>query len=233
LDVPDEANVMWYDLDVENGGSAYLWLLGNGPDSTSDTVFVSVNGGPDQVVTLAPAAWAWTRAATAFDLLAGKQTLKIKASKPGAQLDRIWLTSDGEAAAPDGLGAASPDKCGKGQVPEPVNGDGAGMGDGSGGFGGVAAGDPESQTPVDVGVGVVSMGTGGAGTGAAGSAGADTPFGSDGAAVTAAGSDEGCGCRMGASSQPESQTLGFFGILSALSVAAARRSRRNGSRRFR
>ena len=238
-DIPDEANVMWYDLDVEKGGSAYLWLLGNGPSSTSDTVFVSINGGPDQVVALAPAAWAWTRAEAAFDLPAGKQTLKIKASKPGAQLDRIWLTSNAEAAAPDGLGAASPDTCSRGQVPGPVNVGSAGTGGGYGGYGGLAPGDPEAQAPAGVaglGVGAGGAGadaTGSAGAGAAGSASADTPAGSEGTAITAASSNGGCGCRMGASSQPESQTLGLFGILSALSVAAARRSPRIGSRRLR
>ena len=67
---------------------------GQRPDERSDTVFVSVNGGPDQVVTLSPAAWGWTRAESALNLPAGKQTLKIKAAKPGAQLDRIWLTGD-------------------------------------------------------------------------------------------------------------------------------------------
>jgi hypothetical protein len=229
LDVPDEANVMWYDLDVEKGGSAYLWLLGNGPSSISDTVFVSVNGGPDQVVTLAPAAWAWTRAEAALDLPVGKQTLKLKASKPGAQLDRIWLTSNGEAAAPDGLGAAPPHTCSNGQVPGPVNAGSAGMGAGDGGFSGVVPGDPEAQAPTGVGV----VGAGGADTGAAGSASADTPVGSGATAITAASPNGGCSCRMGASSQPEAQTLGFCGILSALSVAVARRSSRIGSRRFR
>ncbi len=221
-DVPDEGNVMWYDLDVAKAGSAYLWLLGNGPAKTSDTVFVSVNGGPDQVVTLAPAAWGWTRAETAFKLPVGKQTLKIKAAKAGAQLDRMWLTSDAAATAPAGLGAAAPDTpCSKGQVFVPPNGGSGGTG-GAGGAGMAAGGS----------AGLVA-GSGGTSAGPTAGVGPTAGANSGGTTAKAARSDEGCGCRTVSSSNPGAETLGLFGMLSALWVAAARRSSRIGSRRFR
>jgi MYXO-CTERM domain-containing protein len=220
VDVPDEGNVMWYDLDVAKGGTAYLWALGNGPATTSDTLFVSVNGGADQIVTLTPAAWGWTRAKTALNLPTGKQTLKIKAAKAGAQLDRIWLTSDDAAPAPADLGAAAPDTpCSKGQVFEPPNG-GSG---GTGGSGGAATAAGASGGGVPAGGGASA--TGGSPTAGVNSGGMT--------AKTAPPKEEGCGCRTVSSSEPGPEMLGLFGMLSALWVAAARRPSRIGSRRFR
>jgi len=137
-DAPDEGNVLWYDLDVKTAATASLWLLGNGPSTSSNTFFVSVNGGADQVVTLSPAAWGWTKATTALTLPVGKQTLKIKAAKPGAQLDKLWLTGDANAAAPTGLGGTVPDvACSKGQPPQTGAG-GAGGGGALTGSGGAS-----------------------------------------------------------------------------------------------
>jgi cytochrome c peroxidase len=222
-DVPDEADVMWYDLDVETGGSVYLWVLGNGPTNASDTVFVSINGGPDQVVTLAPAAWAWTRAESALDLPAGEQTLKIKAAKPGALLDRIWLTSDGAALAPEGLGDAAPDSaCSQGPMSDPGSGGGSG---GTGATIGTGADEAGLGSPVPA--------FGGAGAGAAGGAGAASGAGagaegdSVGTTAEAARANDGCGCRMvSANAAGGSERLGVFGLLSALCVVAVRRSSR-------
>jgi hypothetical protein len=216
VDAPDEGNVMWYDLDVGQGGSGYLWVLGNGPASTSDTVFVSVNGGPDQAVTLTPAAWGWSRGKTALNLPRGKQTLKIKAAKAGAQLDRIWLTSDANATAPDGLGAAAPDTpCSKGQVLEPPNG-----GSGAGGSAGAGMAEAGSAGHVAGGSGTV----GGAGPMAGAGPVSGTSAGGTTANTSAA--EHGCDCRTVLSSQPASDRPGLWGVLSGLGVAWARRSRR-------
>lgn len=216
VDAPDEGNVMWYDLDVGQAGSGYLWVLGNGPASTSDTVFVSVNGGPDQVVTLTPAAWGWSRGKTALNLPRGKQTLKIKAAKAGAQLDRIWLTSDANATAPDGLGAAAPDTpCSKGQVLEPPNG-----GSDAGGSAGAGMAEAGSAGHVAGGSGTV----GGAGPLAGAGPVAGTSAG--GTTVNTSAAEHGCDCRTVLSSQPASDRPGLWGVLSGLGVAWARRSRR-------
>jgi cytochrome c peroxidase len=209
-DDPDEGNVMWYDLNVSQEASVYLWLLGNGPSGTSDTVFVSVNGGPDQLVQLAAGAWGWTRAEAAFELPAGKQTLKIKAAEPGAQLDRIWLTSNADATAPQGLGAPAPEApCSKGQVPDPGAGGSGGSANGGGGSG-MAAGGTAGQ-PAAGGVGVPTAGAGASG----------------GAPMTAApGSESGCGCRVVSASTSGSKTFELLGLLSVLCIVAGRRSPR-------
>jgi hypothetical protein len=227
-DVPDEGNVMWYDLDVAKAGTAYLWVLGNGPDTMSDTVFVSVNGAADQVVTLAPGAWGWTHTKTALTFPAGKQTLKIKAAKAGAQLDRIWLTSDASATAPAGLGADAPETpCSKGTVFVPPNGGGGSATGGSSAAGMDAGGSASRGGDASAG------GTGNAVMG--GSAGANASTGGatgSGATATAPPSDDGCGCRT-ASSKPGSAMLGLLGILSGLGIVAARRSSRFGSKSLR
>jgi hypothetical protein len=201
-DVPDEANVMWYDLDVQQAGGAYLWVLGNGPDGSADTVFVSVNGGPDQVVTLSPAAWGWTRAETALELPAGKQTVKIKAAKPGAQLDRFWLTSDGAAAAPDGLGGDPPDTpCSKGQVLEPLGGSGGTAGTAGSGGSGMLSGGVAGQAM------------------AGGAPGAGVP----GGPTASAPSSEGCGCRTAGLAGRQSGTPALLAIFSVVFAVARRR----------
>lgn len=224
-DVPDEGNVMWYDLNVSKAASAYLWVLGNGPNTMSDTVFVSVNGGPDQVVTLAPAAWGWTHTKTALTFPAGKQTLKIKAAKPGAQLDRLWLTSNAAATEPAGLGAAAPDTpCSKGTVfTPPIGGSGSGGAGGSGG-GGMAAGGSAGQASTDGGTGAGVSPMAGTGPSAGVSSGGTT-------AKPSPASDSGCGCRTVSSSKPGSPLLVLFGMLSAWAAASRRSSRRRARRR--
>jgi hypothetical protein len=174
---------------------------------------------------LAPGPWGWTRAESPLDLPAGRQTLKIKASEPGARLDRIWLTSAADAAAPDGLGAAPPDTpCGVGQVPEPEADEGAG---GAGGTGMVVGGDPEQQGAAGSGIGAGgSTGDGSASPasdGGNGAAEADLT-----GAPESASSDSGCSCRVVPSSRSGWETWVIFGLASALS--AARRLRRAAAR---
>jgi hypothetical protein len=216
VDAPDEANVMWYDLDVASGGDAYLWLLGNGPTTSSDTVFVSVNGGPDQQVTLSASAWGWSRASNAFDLPAGKHTLKVKAADAGAQLDKLWLTSNGDAAAPVGLGEAAPDTpCSKGQVVEPSTG-GSSSGGGGAGGGGLPVGGVAGNGWSNGGLGPTSS----AGMGGASVAPSTTPSPSNG-----------CGCRTSSTPTPGLDVLRLLSWLAAcLGIRRLRRSAARGPR---
>lgn len=213
-DVPDEGNVMWYDLDVGQEGQVYLWLLGQAPGGGSGTLFASVNGGPDQRVTLSSTAWGWTRADAPFQLPAGKQTLKLKAAEPGVRVDRIWLTSNEQAAAPDGLGAAPPEApCSKG-APDPISG-----GSGGGGSAGVA------------GSGMAAGGANGVGGQQAVGGGAVQTAGtsSNAGTATAPKSEAACGCRVVSSSTSGSKAFELLGLLSVLCLVAARRLPRAGS----
>lgn len=89
---PDEGKVMWYDLDVTNGGSFNLWFLTQGPDTSSDSLWISIDGGPDTQLT-ATGAWSWVKLGTStFSIPTGKHSLKIKVNEDGARIDKIALT---------------------------------------------------------------------------------------------------------------------------------------------
>lgn len=105
--VPNEGQVLWYDIDVSSGGSFFMWLLGNGPDASSDTFYVSVDGNADQSVTVPASAWGWVRAATAVNIPSGKHTMKIKARERGSQVDKLRLTKSSSTAPPAGDGATA------------------------------------------------------------------------------------------------------------------------------
>jgi hypothetical protein len=100
---PDEGKVMWYDLDVTNGGSFNLWFSVQGPDTSSDSFWVSIDGGPDSQLT-APAAWTWVQLPTTFSLPTGKHSLKVKVGEDGARVDKIALTK--ATSTPTDAGAA-------------------------------------------------------------------------------------------------------------------------------
>lgn len=128
--VPDEAKVMWYDLDVRTAGNFFLWTLANGPNTSSDSFYASVNGNADVVLDTLPAnAWGWQRSATAFNLPVGKHTLKIKAREGGAKLDKLRLTTSTSTTAPTGLGSTAM-TCGTAPIAALVVNDTAGGSDG-------------------------------------------------------------------------------------------------------
>lgn len=208
-DVPDEGHVAWYDLDVAEGGSIYAWLLGSGPDTSSDTVFLSVNGGTDRVVTL-PETWGWVRTEMPFTVPAGKSTLKLKAGKPGARIDRIWLSTEADSA-PEGLGAAAPETpCSMGPVVDPSGGGGSGG----------AAGASSAAGNAGMSTGGTSAAGGASAVGGSTSAAAGAPS----ATPPAASSESGCGCRTVAASS--NVLLSLLGLVPAALGLARRRRRR-------
>ncbi len=104
--VPDEGKVMWYDLNVSNGGTFTLWGRANGPDTASDSFWVSVDSGPDVQLNLLPAAgFGWVKAAGTLSIATGKHTLKIKVREDLARLDKVALTKS-TTLTPAGLGGA-------------------------------------------------------------------------------------------------------------------------------
>jgi hypothetical protein len=107
LSVPDEGRVMWYDLDVTNGGSFYVWLLAQGPTTSTDSFFVSIDGNADLLMNGLPASWGWARGSSALSIPSGKHTLKIKVRERGARLDKIRLTKSTSTTPPAGLGGAA------------------------------------------------------------------------------------------------------------------------------
>lgn len=105
--VPDEGKVMWYDLDVTNGGSFNVWMLSSGPTTSDDSFWVSIDGTADLRPTPEPpAGWTWTKVGTtSISIPTGKHQLKIKVREDGARVDKILLTKS--TATPLGNGPAA------------------------------------------------------------------------------------------------------------------------------
>ncbi|MBC8132729.1 MAG: hypothetical protein H7X95_07085, partial [Deltaproteobacteria bacterium] len=102
--VPNEAQIMAYDVDVSNGGSFFVWLLANGPSTSSDTVYVSIDGNADQVITLPANTWGWVRGGTAVNIPSGKHAVKVKTREPGTQIDKLRLTKSTSTTPPAATG---------------------------------------------------------------------------------------------------------------------------------
>jgi hypothetical protein len=104
--VPDEGKVMWYDVQITNGGDFYVWALVNAPDTSGDTAYISVNGDPDATLTATGTAgtWNWVRlSAMASPINAGRNTLKVKVREDGLKIDKLVLTRS-SSFAPAGIG---------------------------------------------------------------------------------------------------------------------------------
>jgi hypothetical protein len=102
--VPDEGKVLWFDATVTRGGSFSLWALANAPDTSSDSFWISVDGGPDTQLTIpAQVGWTWASLGSALTLSSGTHTLKVKVREDGVLLDKLLLTASA-AFVPQGLG---------------------------------------------------------------------------------------------------------------------------------
>jgi Domain of unknown function (DUF1929) len=90
---PDEGKVLWFDVNVTSGGTFIPWLHANGPNTSADSFWVSINGSPDVQINLPANSWGWVKPATAtLNIPTGKHTLKVKVREQGALLDKIVLT---------------------------------------------------------------------------------------------------------------------------------------------
>jgi fibronectin type 3 domain-containing protein len=118
--VPDEGKVLWYDLNVTTGGSFYIWALANGPDTGSDTMWISVDGNADQQLTLPTPVntWNWVKLnTTAISIPTGKHTIKVKVREDGALIDKLAFTTN-SAFMPSGT--ANPALTCNGPTPPPA-----------------------------------------------------------------------------------------------------------------
>ncbi|MDP8999531.1 MAG: fibronectin type III domain-containing protein, partial [Myxococcota bacterium] len=122
LSLPDEASVMWYDVNVLADDNFFLWFLANGPDAASNSFWVSVDGNADSQLSLpAGGGWGWARlSASATTILKGSHTLKIKVRQDGAQIDKVLLTHDPNFV-PTGLGGSDLTCNGSPLPPAPTN----------------------------------------------------------------------------------------------------------------
>lgn len=100
-------NYLTYELDVTNGGTFSIYMLSTGPDGSSDSFWVSVDGGTDnQLVTGSSGAWQWKKSGSTLSLPTGTHTLYVKVREDGAQADKILLSKSG-SLSPSGFGGTS------------------------------------------------------------------------------------------------------------------------------
>jgi Protein of unknown function (DUF1565) len=101
----DPNSYLSFDLDVSNGGSFSVWLLGSGRNSSSDSFFVQADNGALITGVLVQKKWGWKKIGGTITLANGRHILSIKDREDGASIDTILLTKDSRFA-PAGLSAA-------------------------------------------------------------------------------------------------------------------------------
>ncbi|MGO1489375.1 MAG: fibronectin type III domain-containing protein, partial [Arachnia sp.] len=92
-----------FDLDVQEAGTYRMWLLAQGDDSSSDSVWIQLDAQlPFQAVLDNSREWRWKTAASAVTLAEGFQTLTLHHRETGTRIDKILLVQD-TAYRPEGL----------------------------------------------------------------------------------------------------------------------------------
>ena len=107
----DPATYLSFDLDMTNGGTFYVWLLGYGPDDSADSFTVQIDRGTTKVVSLPRTGWGWKRTNGTFALANGAHTLYIKNREDGSTVDRLLLTRDERYTPADPGGGALVPAC--------------------------------------------------------------------------------------------------------------------------
>ncbi|HEX5692393.1 MAG TPA: right-handed parallel beta-helix repeat-containing protein, partial [Roseiflexaceae bacterium] len=67
-----------FDLQVANGGTFYVWLLGYGPKDNADSFFVQADGGNLIQANLSRSGWRWKKASATLTLGSGLHTFTIQ-----------------------------------------------------------------------------------------------------------------------------------------------------------
>lgn len=105
----DAKTYLAFDLNVSSAGKFYVWLLGYGPDRSSDSFYIQADNGSKQQIALAKR-WSWKRSSSTLTLSQGAHSLKIVNREDGASVDMILLTTDAHYT-PAGPGAALTPTC--------------------------------------------------------------------------------------------------------------------------
>jgi hypothetical protein len=102
----DKSTYLSFDLQVANGGTFYVWLLGYGPSDNADSFFVQADGGTLVQANLTRNGWRWKQAGGTLKLGSGAHTFRILNREDGSNVDKILLTRD-KNLEPAGLGATA------------------------------------------------------------------------------------------------------------------------------
>lgn len=106
----DPNTFLAYNINVSNGGKFYVWLLGYGPDGSSDSFFAQVDASSLVQATLTQGKWGWKRVGSTLSITSGGHQLLIKNREDGASVDKIVLTKDSNYV-PSDLGGSAQVPC--------------------------------------------------------------------------------------------------------------------------
>ncbi len=102
----DPNTALAFTVNVRNGGTTYLWLLGYGKDGATDSFFVKVDDQATVQANLVQGTWGWKKISSSVALSDGLHTLRITNRENGAHVDKILLTRD-KNFTPSNLGGAA------------------------------------------------------------------------------------------------------------------------------
>jgi len=106
----DAKTYLAFDLNASSAGKFYVWLLGYGPDRSSDSFYIQADNGSKKQIALAHNGWSWKRSSSTLTLSQGAHSLKIVNREDGASVDMILLTTDAHYT-PAGPGATLTPTC--------------------------------------------------------------------------------------------------------------------------
>lgn len=102
----DPNTALAFTVNVRNGGTTYVWLLGYSKDGATDSFYVKVDDQSAVQANLVQGTWGWKKASSTVALSDGLHTLRITNREDGAHVDKILLTRD-KNFTPSNLGGAA------------------------------------------------------------------------------------------------------------------------------
>ncbi len=106
----DGGTFVSFNLNVTNGGTFQVWLLGHGNDGSADSFYVQVDNGSLVQANVEQDGWGWKDADSSVNLSDGQHTLKIMNREDGSSVDKILLVKSDDYE-PNGLGDAALTPC--------------------------------------------------------------------------------------------------------------------------
>jgi hypothetical protein len=106
----DAGTYVSFDLNVTNGGTFQVWLLGRGDNGSTDSFYLQADNGSLVQANVPEGEWGWKEAGSSINLSDGQHTLKILNREDGSSVDKIVLVKSGDYE-PSGLGDAALTPC--------------------------------------------------------------------------------------------------------------------------
>ncbi|MGJ8677577.1 MAG: chondroitinase-B domain-containing protein [Akkermansiaceae bacterium] len=92
-----------YSLNIATAGSYYVYVLGSGSDSSSDSIFAGTVADASNAAQINITANTWKQSGSTVDLAEGMNTLYLWMREPGCIIDKILIQTS--SSSPSGLGS--------------------------------------------------------------------------------------------------------------------------------